>query len=193
MQRALTAGELVIVPTDTVYGIAAHALDEDACARLAHVKGRPPGQPIAVIFATIAALEDALPTLSRRAWIAAQMLLPGPYTLVVSNPERRMPWLCGTTPEAIGVRVPEGALDLPPMAATSANIAGEPEIEAVAQLPADIAAHVACAIDGGVLESGNPSTVLDLTSWEAGGEVRVLRDPSGRAGDAITRLAGVAG
>lgn len=193
--HALEHGELVVVPTDTVYGIAALATSREACGRLYLAKGRDPGQPTAVVFPDLDLLIDTIPDLSLRARIACEMLLPGPYTLVVGNPTGVLPWLCGATPGAIGVRVPAGALDLPPLAATSANLPGEPEIEVVAALPAAIAAQVACAIDAGPLPEGGASTVLDLTAWEAADAppdpalVRVLRDPAGRSPAALDLLA----
>lgn len=186
---ALLNDELVVVPTDTVYGIVAHALSETACRRLYEAKGRTAQQPTAVLFSNLDQLLDTVPGLSLRARAACEALLPGPYTLVVANPATALPWLCGAAPHQIGLRVPAGALELPPLAATSANPAGEREAQSVAELPASIADKVACAVDAGPL-AGASSTVLDLVQWELGsGEPSVLRDPGERAANALAALA----
>lgn len=93
-------------------------------------------------------------------------------------------------PGPIGVRVPAGSLRLPPIAATSANGAGRPTASVVAELDDDVADHVELALDRGELPAGNESTVLDITAWSRGdGDVRVLRDTAGRAGQALAALA----
>lgn len=192
---AIERGELVVVPTDTVYGVAAHAQDEAAVRKLYEAKGRGIEQPSAALFATVAELRDAFGEdgLSPRATWAVEALLPGPWTLIVNNPTARWPWLTGGEAGApIGVRVPAGALALPPLAATSANLAGEPTALRIADVPADLVAHIACAIDRGTLGGGaDASTVLDLTEWERtgdGADLRVLRDDAGRAGVARAAL-----
>lgn len=193
VRRALEQGELVVVPTDTVYGIAALATDEAAVARLYERKGRPAEQPTAVIFPTVPVLREHLPSLSARANYAVQALLPGPWTLVVDNPDAAMPWLTGGDAGPIGVRVPAGSIDLPPIAATSANLAGQPTVETVHDLDEGLVADLCCAIDAGVLPRAAESTVLDLVDWERGGDVRVLRDTTRRAGQAVAVLAAAPG
>jgi L-threonylcarbamoyladenylate synthase len=188
VRRALEQGELIVVPTDTVYGLAAIATDEAAVARLYERKGRPATQPTAVIFATVPQLIEQLPGLSIRANWAVHALLPGPWTLVVANPDGAFPWLTGGASGPLGVRVPAGALGLPPIAATSANLAGQPTVETVADLDAELTDGLCCAIDAGELTRGAESTVLDLVAWERGGDVGVLRDTTGRAGQALAAL-----
>lgn len=190
VRRAIEQGELVVVPTDTVYGIAALATDEAAVRRLYAVKERPIEQATAVIFPSVATLREQLSWLSVRANWAVQSLLPGPWTLIVDNPDGHLPWLTGGAPAPLGIRVPAGALDLPPIAATSANRSGEPTIERVAELDPALTGSLSCAIDGGELPRSGESTVLHLADWERGGEVRVLRDTAGRAGQALAALAG---
>src|SRR6185295_5689371 len=99
LTEALAAGEPVLLPTDTVYGLCCDAADEAAVARLSELKQRDPGQPIALLASSVERLLAAVPELPER--IAA--VLPGPYTLVLPNPAGRFPWLAGDT---IGVRVP---------------------------------------------------------------------------------------
>ena len=190
LRAALDDGQLVVVPTDTVYGIAARADDETAVRALYAAKGRPVGQQTAVIFASLGQVGEHMPDLDPRSRWALNALLPGPWTLIVANPAGRWPWLTGGTPGPIGVRVPAGALDLPPIAATSANAAGRPTAATIDELDDDVADHVVVALDRGTLPAGNESTVLDVTAWARGdGEVHVLRDTAGRAGQALAALA----
>jgi len=159
---ALRAGEPVLLPTDGVYGLCS-ALDEAAVRRLYELKGREQRRPTAVIGATLDALLELIPELD------AALVLPGPFTCVVPNPARRLPWLAGDRTDAIGVRVPV----LPPqsrsvldavgvVAATSANDPGEPAAASLDEVPARIRTAVAAAVDGGLL-TGVASTVVDFT------------------------------
>jgi L-threonylcarbamoyladenylate synthase len=190
---ALRAGELAIVPTDTVYGLAASARSEAAVRRLYHAKGREDLQPTAVVAASVQQLADVLPELEGQAAAVARALLPGPYTLIVPNPARRYPWLTGDRPETIGVRVPD--LDGPGLevlagagaiAATSANLPGGPDPHRVEDVPQQLRAAAAAVVDGGVLP-GTPSTVLDLT----GGEPTVVREGAIPAAEALRAVASV--
>ena len=191
VQRALEAGELVVVPTDTVYGLAAAASDEAAVRRMYACKGRDAVQPTAAVFASIGQLLDHLPDVDVRSRWAIHSLLPGPWTLVLDNPTGLWPWLTGDATGPIGVRVPAGSLELPPIAATSANPAGEPTASNLGALPSSITDEVTCAIDRGELRADGASTVLDLVAWSRGeGEVVVLRDPARRAGIALAVLDG---
>lgn len=190
VREALDAGRIVLVPTDTVYGIAVRADDEAAVARMYSAKGRAVEQPTAVIFPSIDAVMEAFPDLGARAAWAMRALLPGPWTLIIDNPDGRWPWLTGGAPAPIGVRVPAGTLPLPPIAATSANASGQPTATTVDELDPSVAGQVAAAIDRGPLPRDMESTVLDIVAWSNGdGEVRVLRDTAGRAGQALAALA----
>ena len=102
----LRSGGLVVLPTDTVYGLCASPRDPAAVARLNELKGRTE-QPIALVAASAQALIDFVPGLSGRWQKLLEVLLPGAYTLVLPNPERRLPWLSPDREETIGVRVPE--------------------------------------------------------------------------------------
>jgi L-threonylcarbamoyladenylate synthase len=123
----------------------------------------------------------------------ARALLPGPYTLILPNPAQRYRWLAGTTPEKIGVRVPElsgpGAEVLErvgAIAATSANHHGGPDPRRLEEVPVEIRASAAAVVDGGDLP-GTPSTVLDLT----GEEPKVLREGAVPAAEALERIVAV--
>jgi L-threonylcarbamoyladenylate synthase len=185
---ALLSGGLAVIPTDTVYGLACDPESPEAVARLSELKRRSPDQPIALLAATVSVLLERLPELAAQAAVLDD-LLPGPYTLVLANPERRYPWLTGGQAETIGVRVPEltgNARELlervDVVAATSANLHGGQDPARVADLAPEIVG-AATVLDGGELP-GVPSTVLDLT----GAAPQVLREGAVPAHDALARV-----
>jgi L-threonylcarbamoyladenylate synthase len=187
---AIREGRVVIIPTDTVYGIAATADRPDGRDALYALKGRPTTQPTALVAAGVDELFGLVPELEADAG-RVRALFPGPYTLVLANPARRFEWLCGENPAAIGVRVPD--LDGPgaevlsavgAVAATSANLPDGPEPRTVGEVPRELREHAAAVVDGGELP-GVSSTVLDLT----GVAPRVLRAGAGSVDAALARLA----
>jgi len=190
---ALRAGRLVVLPTDTVYGLAADGESEPAARALYAAKGRDAIQPTAVLFASVDVLVERVPELPAAAVEAVRTLLPGPFTLIVENPARRYAWLNPQRPDAIGLRVPavtgapRAVLEaLGAVVATSANLPGGADPRRLEDVPPEIAAAVDVVIEGGELP-GTPSTVVDLT----GPEPRVLRDGAVTAADALERLRGL--
>jgi L-threonylcarbamoyladenylate synthase len=189
---AIEAGGLAIVPTDTVYGLAATP-SEDAVRRLYLAKGRVEAQPTALVVRDLGALRECLPDLSSAQEQLAGALLPGPYTLVLPNPTRRFPWLAGSHPQTIGVRIPAltgvaSALltRVGVLAATSANLPGGPDPRTLDDVPEQLRAAAAALLDGGELP-GTPSTVIDLS----GPEPRVLREGAVSADEALRVVASV--
>jgi L-threonylcarbamoyladenylate synthase len=157
---ALRAGQLVLLPTDGVYGLCC-AVDETAARALYALKRRDARQPTAVIGASIDALLTLVPELDREA------ILTGPFTTVLANPSRRLPFLGGG--ETIGVRIPDlpaatqAVLDaIGAVVATSANEPGEPAAASLDEVPQRIRAACGAEIDAGRL-SGAASTVVDMT------------------------------
>jgi L-threonylcarbamoyladenylate synthase len=188
---AISSGELVVIPTDTVYGLACSPYREGPVCVMSRLKGRGSNQPIALVAASLDWLFECVPELRGRAGVLARGLLPGPYTLVLPNPARRYPWLTGDRPDTIGVRVPllEGlaadVLDAAgAVAATSANRHGDADPRRLEDVSLEIRNAVAAVVDGGKLP-GMPSTVLDLT----GPEARVLREGAVPGPEALARLA----
>jgi len=171
--EALRRGEPVVLPTDTVYGLCCDASTREPTERLYALKRRDLSQPSALLAASVDDLLAAVPEL------AGAPILTGPYTLILPNPARRFPWICGETPEAIGVRVPDlpGAAaavvrELGVVVATSANLHGGPDPRSLAELAPELAGLP--AVDAGEL-GGLPSTVISL----AGPGPRVLREGAG--------------
>lgn len=186
---AVQRGKPVIVPTDTVYGLAASAFHAEAALRLYRLKNRPVTQPMAILAPDVDVLLELVPELRGRAGLIARALLPGPYTLVLPNPARRFRWLTGLRDDTIGVRVP----DLPEpaaevlrrvnaLAATSANEAGGRDPARVEDVPQDVRDAVAAIVDAGDLP-GVASTVIDFTTPEPS----VIREGAASSAEAIER------
>jgi L-threonylcarbamoyladenylate synthase len=158
---ALRAGEPVVLPTDTVYGLCCDASTREPTERLYALKRRDLSQPSALLAASVDDLLRAVPELDRG------HIRTGPFTIILPNPARRFEWITGKTPEAIGVRVP----DLPQAAAevvralgvvvaTSATLHGERDPVSLDDLAPELRALP--ALDVGPLP-GTPSTVVSLT------------------------------
>jgi L-threonylcarbamoyladenylate synthase len=187
--EAVRAGRPVVLPFDTVYGLAADAHSAEPVQALYRLKGRPQTQPSALVARDVEYLLECVPELRGRAEAIARALLPGPLTLIFANPARRFPWLAGDAPETIGVRVPvlpavsaHVLKSVGAVVATSANRPGERDPAALGDVPAAICAG-AVAVDGGRL-AGTPSTVLDCTVEPPA----VLREGAVPGAEALRRL-----
>jgi L-threonylcarbamoyladenylate synthase len=187
---AIRAGQPVILPTDTVYGLCSNPYSEAPVRRMYRLKGRGEEQPTALLARDLDFLLELVPELRGGAAVVARALLPGPYTLVLSNPARRFRWLSGTRPDTIGVRIP--AVDGPAravlervgtVAATSANLPGGGDPRRLDDVPEEIRRGASALVDGGELP-GTASTVLDLT----GNEPRVLREGAVGADEALEHV-----
>ncbi len=186
--ESIRDGKLAILPTDTVYGLVCAASHREPAVELYRLKGRAAIQPTAVVFGAVDVVPDHLPELDARVLAIVAELLPGPYTLVVPNPGHRFAWLTEGRPGSIGVRVPvlcgtaaavvEGVGAL---VATSANLPGGQDPRTLREVPPEILAGVAAAVDAGELP-GAPSTVIDVT----GHEPLIIR---AGAGDPVAALA----
>jgi L-threonylcarbamoyladenylate synthase len=188
---AINAGKLVVLPTDTVYGLCANPYRSEPAEKIFDVKGRDQQQAIALVASDLEMLFECIPELRGRSATIARELLPGAYTLVFPNPARRYRWLTGARPETIGVRVPavdgygKQVLDrVGAVAATSANLHGQPDARSVADIPQEILGRVAEVVDAGELP-GTPSTVIDYT----GERPVVLRQGAGDVERALAVLA----
>lgn len=182
---AVEAGKLVVIPTDTVYGLACRPDREDAVRALSTLKQRSPGQPIALVASGVAPLRELIPELP------VDELVRGAFTLVLPNPARRLPWLAGGRAGTIGIRIPEVtglAAELLAragvVAATSANLHGGADPRRIGDIPREILDGIAAVLDVGALP-GTPSTVVDLTEAEP----RVLREGAVPAAEALARYA----
>ena len=165
--RAIKRGEIVGVPTDTVYGLAADPYDEAALDRLYDIKGRNEGKPIAIL---VADLDQGLllGAMSDRALDLAERYWPGAVTLVVPRLDTAPTWLGDTRRRTVALRCPDHPVALEllrytgPLAVTSANPSGEGPVgtaeEARAVFEDDVLTYLPG--EGG---GGKPSTLVDLT------------------------------
>ncbi|MEK6277893.1 MAG: Sua5/YciO/YrdC/YwlC family protein [Actinomycetota bacterium] len=176
LERCVAGGGVAVFPADGLYGLACDPLNAAAIARVHALKGRHQGKPSAVMYFAPLAMRELLAALGPRTREAAAALLPGPVTLVVANPQRRFPLACGDDPERLGVRLIEGPLAgaMCPVFQTSANRSGGAAPSRFADVTAGIVAGADLAIDGGEL-TGAPSTVVDISAIESGGDWTVLR------------------
>jgi tRNA threonylcarbamoyl adenosine modification protein (Sua5/YciO/YrdC/YwlC family) len=188
--EALGSGELVVLPTDTVYGVAGRPDLPGATGRIFEVKRRPPELTLPVL---VAGTSDArrVASLGADAERLADRFWPGGLTLVLPRTEWSGPWDLGGEGGTVGVRVPahEVALELlartGPLAATSANRSGHPTPSDCPGVRAALGDQVAVYLCAGSAASGVASTVVDLTA----GEPRILREGAIPPDDVLTALA----
>lgn len=165
----LRQGGLVAFPTETVYGLGADALNEDAVGKVYAAKGRPSDNPMIVHIARASDLGRLTPMLSPDIVTLVENFWPGPLTLVVKKkdgiPDRTTGGL-----DTVAVRMPDSrtALDLitmadTPIAAPSANISGRPSPTRARDVIADMEGRIDAVIDGEDCRVGIESTVLDMT------------------------------
>ncbi len=192
LERTIAAGGVAVFPADGLYGLACDPLDAAAIARIHELKGRDDGKPSAVMYLSPLAMRELVEGLGPRTRLVLAALLPGPVTLVVANPEGRYPLACREDRARLGVRLIGGPLAgaMCPLFQTSANLSGKPAPSRFEDVPAEIVAAVDLAIDGGAL-TGLPSTVVDLTGFDADGEWDVLREGGLSLGDLAARLTAI--
>lgn len=171
---AVQAGQLVVIPTDTVYGLAA-SLDAAAVRAIFAAKGRPEHKPLPVLGTSIDHLSDVA-VFGDHAHRLASRFWPGPLTLILERSAGFDVDLGGGETRTVGVRVPKEPRTLQllaatgPLVVTSANRSGEKEATTVAEAESTFGAEVAAYLDGGRCV-GVPSTIVYLA-----GERRLLRD-----------------
>jgi tRNA threonylcarbamoyl adenosine modification protein (Sua5/YciO/YrdC/YwlC family) len=165
--RAALGGELVVLPTDTVYGIGTRPDDPAATGRLFEVKGRPRDLELPVLVPSVASARE-IARLDSRAEALALRFWAGPLTLVLPRTDASRGWDLGSDPATIGVRMPHHPLALAvlartgPLAVTSANRSGEPtppDCDGVVERFGDTVAVYLCEP---LPIAGAPSTVVDL-------------------------------
>ena len=193
IDRAATlirAGQLVAFPTETVYGLGANALDEQAVSRIFEAKGRPPNDPVIVHIQRLDQLSDVTPPVSGLARALMEAFWPGPLTLVLPRGPRVPPNVSAGLP-TVAIRMPahpvaaalNAAADVP-IAAPSANLFAHSSPTTAQHVYDDLAGRIPLILDGGPTHVGVESTIVDLS----GDRPRLLR-PGGVPLDAIARLA----
>ncbi len=165
----LCFGGLVAIPTETVYGLGANGLDEQAVARIFEVKGRPQDNPLILHVAGAEDLEKWCRDIPEEAWALTEKFWPGPLTLVLARREA-VPLRVTAGLETVAMRCPDHPLTREvlrragvPVAAPSANLSGKPSTTTAAHCVHDLWGKVEAILDGGPCRVGVESTILDLS------------------------------
>ncbi|MED7926964.1 L-threonylcarbamoyladenylate synthase [Nonomuraea sp. LP-02] len=167
--EAVRRGELVVLPTDTVYGIGADAFTPAAVTALLDAKGRGRDMPPPVLVGTVRAATALVDDLGPYGQDLIDAFWPGPLTLVCKA-NRALSWDLGDTKGTVAVRMPlhPVALELlketGPMAVSSANRSGAPAATTAEDAETQLGESVAVYLDGGKTTDNTPSTILDLTT-----------------------------
>jgi L-threonylcarbamoyladenylate synthase len=173
---AVQRGQLVVIPTDTVYGVAADAFDPEAVSELLAAKGRGREMPPPVLVSaatTVDALATGIPSYARA---LIEEFWPGPLTLVLQQ-QRSLQWDLGDTRGTVAVRMPDHELAREilertgPLAVSSANTTGAPAATDADEAERMLGDLVSVIVDGGAATGGEASTIVDATG-ETG---RILR------------------
>lgn len=177
---SLGRNELVVVPTDTVYGLAADAFSPEGVRALLDAKGRGPQSPPPVLIGTIQtlqALAEDVPDVANR---LAATFWPGALTMILKS-QSSLTWDLGETKGTVALRMPDHKIALAllqetgPLAVSSANLTGEPAATTCQQAESYLGDKVAVYLDGGNSPKGEASTIIDLTdlvdSYDSAGKL----------------------
>ena len=176
---AVGRGELIVLPTDTVYGIGADAFNPKAVQALLDAKGRGRATPPPVLIGSISTLEALATDVPEVATQLAEKFWPGPLTLVL-HAQPSLTWDLGETKGTVGLRIPDSQETIAllqetgPMAVSSANLHGQPSATNAQQAFDYFGERVPVYLDAGEASVGVASTILDLTDAE-NKRIRVLR------------------
>lgn len=166
------SGELAAFPTETVYGLGAHALIDSAVQKIFEAKGRPPDNPLIVHIFNIDQLDDVVADVPLHARQLMERFLPGPLTVVLPK-SPRIPAAVTAGLDSVGVRMPDHGLANTflkacgiPVAAPSANRSGRPSPTMWQDVLEDLDGRIACILKGERAPLGLESTVVDCTGAE---------------------------
>ncbi len=189
--KIIQAGGLVAIPTETVYGLGANGLDEQAVAKIFEAKGRPQDNPLILHVAEPKEMERFCHDIPEEAYLLAEKFWPGPLTIVLPArdivPKRTTGGL-----NTVAIRCPNSAVTREiirlagvPVAAPSANISGKPSTTTAQHVLHDHDGKIDAVVDGGPCSVGVESTIVDLTEKPA----RLLR-PGGITPEQLTQVLG---
>ena len=179
---AIARGQLVVVPTDTVYGVAADAFSPEAVKALLAAKGRGPQSPPPVLIGNQAALNALATDIHPVAIELAEAFWPGALTMIFKA-QPSLAWNLGETRGTVALRIPDHKIALAllqetgPLAVSSANLTGQPAATTAAAAQDYLGKSVEVYLDAGMSPKGEASTILDLTglSGQPDGKIRVVR------------------
>jgi tRNA threonylcarbamoyl adenosine modification protein (Sua5/YciO/YrdC/YwlC family) len=173
---SVTAGELIVLPTDTVYGLGANAFDPVAVAELLRVKGRGRDVPVPVLVGSWSTIDGLVTSVDERTRRLVEAFWPGGLTLVVRHAPS-LSWDLGDADGTVAVRMPLHPVAIEvlettgPMAVSSANRHGQPAAQTAAEARDQLGDDVAVYLEDGNAPGGIASTIVDVT----GPRPRILR------------------
>ena len=176
---ALRAGDLVVLPTDTVYGVAADAFDREGTQKVFRAKHRSRSFPLPVLVRSPKQVVGLVTQVPEPAELLMAAYWPGPLTIVVPS-DPNLTWDLGEDEGTVALRMPMDTVTLEiirevgPIAVTSANRSGRPPARTVDEARQSLGESVAVYVDGGPRTDAAPSTIVDLTRREP----HVLREGS---------------
>ncbi len=182
-RQALGRAQLVVIPTDTVYGVAANAFDPDAVQHLLDAKGRGRQSPPPVLVAGVPTMRAITAEVPEPVERLVEAFWPGGLTIVLPA-QPSISWDLGDTRGTVAVRMPSHHIALElleesgPLAVSSANLTGHPAARTAEAAQAMLGTNVEVYLDAGDSGGGIASTIVDATSLVGGDDpiVRVLRD-----------------
>ncbi|NPE29203.1 threonylcarbamoyl-AMP synthase [Methanococcoides sp. SA1] len=184
-------GGTVAFPTETVYGLGANALDPDAVKKIFKAKGRPADNPLIVHVASKGQCNDLAKNISQTAFKLMDEFWPGPLTLILKA-KKVVPEITTGGLDTVGLRMPANKIALElirrsgtPLAAPSANTSGRPSPTSAEHVIQDLGGKIDSIIDGGMVEIGLESTVVDIT-----GDIPVILRPGKVSAEDIKECAG---
>ncbi|MBR5543078.1 MAG: threonylcarbamoyl-AMP synthase [Oscillospiraceae bacterium] len=176
----LKDGGVVAIPTETVYGLAANALDADAVKKIFTAKGRPQDNPLIVHIADFEDISKLVLEIPESAITLAEHFWPGPLTMIFKKSDK-IPAEVSAGLSTVAIRLPSNKYARAvieaagvPLAAPSANLSGKPSPTSAQHVMRDLSGKIPMILDGGTCEVGLESTVIDLT-----GDVPTLLRPGG--------------
>lgn len=183
-RQAIGRGELVVLPTDTVYGIAADAFSARAVQGLLDAKGRGRQSPPPVLVAGVTTLRALVADVPEPVERLVEAFWPGGLTIVLPS-QPSLAWDLGDTHGTVAVRMPDHRLtlellqDTGPLAVSSANLTGKPAATSIREAELMLGSSVSVFLDDGASATGIASTIVDATALVSGdpeGRVRILRE-----------------
>lgn len=189
--QLIREGLLVALPTETVYGLGANAMDENACKEIFKVKGRPQDNPLIVHVSDLEMVKRLVEQWTPQAALCAERFWPGPLTLVLEK-TAFVPDVVSGGLGTVAIRMPKHPVALQlikesgvPIAAPSANLSGKPSPTNGIHVWKDLRGKIPMILDAGVCSVGVESTVLDLT-----GEVPTILRPGGITKEQLEEVLG---
>ena len=184
-------GEVVVFPTETVYGIGANALDKDAVGKVFIAKGRPADNPLIIHLADKSKIEEVAEDITEVEQKLIDAFMPGPFTIILKK-KMIVPSIVSAGLDTVGIRIPNNIIAKAiiqysgvPVAAPSANVSGKPSGTTIDDIRQELENKVSAIVDGGETQIGLESTVVKVVD-----EVPVILRPGAITPEDIINVVG---